>query len=95
MTTFFEYIRVDGSVPPPEPDRVDVALDPIPCPGHTTTFDSLWMGVPVVTLPGETAISRGGRSILTNAGLTNLIAKDTDHYVAIAARLAAVDTAPP
>jgi predicted O-linked N-acetylglucosamine transferase (SPINDLY family) len=68
--------------------RIDLCLDPIPCPGHTTTLDSLWMGVPVVTLPGATAVSRGGVSILSNLGLHDLIARDQEQYVQIAADLA-------
>ena len=72
-----------------EYNRIDIALDPYPCPGHTTTMDSLWMGVPVVNLPGATAIARGGKSILTNIGLQELIADSEEHYVAIAANLAA------
>ena len=68
--------------------HIDIALDPFPCPGHTTTMDSLWMGVPVVNLPGSTAIARGGKSILTNVGLPELIADSEEHYVAIAANLA-------
>jgi len=38
--------------------RVDLALDPYPYTGHTTTLDGLWMGVPVVTLAGPTVVSR-------------------------------------
>jgi protein O-GlcNAc transferase len=68
--------------------HIDIALDPYPCPGHTTTLDSLWMGVPVVNLPGPTAIARGGKSILTNIGLPDLIADSEEHYVSIAAALA-------
>ena len=69
--------------------RIDIALDPFPYPGGTTSCDALWMGVPVVTLPGITAISRGGLSILSNLGLGELVAKSPDDYVRIAAELAA------
>jgi predicted O-linked N-acetylglucosamine transferase (SPINDLY family) len=69
--------------------RIDICLDPYPCPGHTTSMDSLWMGVPVVNLPGSTAIARGGVSILTNIGLPNLIAQSEEHYISIASELAA------
>ena len=68
--------------------QIDICLDPFPCPGHTTSMDSLWMGVPVVNLPGTTAVSRGGASILTQVGLPELVAGDEDHYVRIASELA-------
>lgn len=69
-------------------NKVDIALDPFPANGGTTSMDTLWMGVPFVTLPGRHYISRMGLSILTNAGLTELIAKNRDDYVSIAANLA-------
>ena len=68
--------------------RIDIALDPFPYPGGTTTCDALWMGVPVVTLAGNTAISRGGVSILSNINHPELIAKSTEQYVRIAVDLA-------
>jgi protein O-GlcNAc transferase len=68
--------------------EVDIVLDSFPCTGGTTTCDSLWMGVPVVTLVGDTPYSRGGASLLHAVGLEELIAQDADQYVAIAARLA-------
>jgi protein O-GlcNAc transferase len=64
--------------------RVDLCLDTIPYPGHTTTMDSLWMGVPVITLVGQTAVGRGGLSILTNLNLPGLIARSPEQYVDIA-----------
>jgi predicted O-linked N-acetylglucosamine transferase (SPINDLY family) len=68
--------------------QIDIALDPFPfCGGHTTC-DALWMGVPVVTLSGETAVGRGGRSILSNIGLPELIALAQDEYVRKAIDLA-------
>lgn len=70
-------------------NRVDIALDPFPCNGGTTTCDSLWMGVPTITLAGSVFVSRAGASLLTNAGLPELIARDAREYVAIAAALAA------
>jgi protein O-GlcNAc transferase len=68
--------------------RIDIGLDPFPFCGGITTCDALWMGVPVVTLAGETPISRGGCSILSNAGLNDLIAENPQQYVEIAASLA-------
>ncbi len=68
--------------------RIDIALDPFPYGGGTTTCDALWMGVPVVTLIGNTAVGRGGAGILSNIGLPDLIAKTQDQYVAIAIALA-------
>ena len=67
---------------------IDIGLDPFPYTGGTTTCDSLWMGVPVVSLAGSTAASRGGLTLLSNIGLTELVARDTDQYVRIAADLA-------
>jgi predicted O-linked N-acetylglucosamine transferase (SPINDLY family) len=69
-------------------DRIDLCLDPLVYNGITTTCDALWMGVPVITLPGETAPSRAGLSILTNLGAPELIASSKDEFVAIAADLA-------
>jgi predicted O-linked N-acetylglucosamine transferase (SPINDLY family) len=70
-------------------NQIDIALDPFPFTGGTTTCDALWMGVPVVTLSGQTAVSRGGRSILSNVGLREFIAEDPVQYVAIATDLTA------
>jgi predicted O-linked N-acetylglucosamine transferase (SPINDLY family) len=68
--------------------RIDVALDPFPYGGGTTTCDALWMGVPVVSLAGQTAVGRGGFSILSNVGLADLVAYDPKQYVRIAVELA-------
>ena len=53
--------------------QLDLALDPFPCVGGTTSFDSLWMGVPFVTLAGEWFTSRMGVTLLSNLGLEDLI----------------------
>ena len=67
---------------------VDIGLDTTPFGGGTTTFHALWMGVPVVTLAGQSALGRMGTSILTNLGLTELVAETAQAYVGIARRLA-------
>jgi len=68
--------------------QIDIALDPLPYSGGITTCDALWMGVPVVSLSGETAVGRGGRSILSNIGLGELVAFTAEQYVQIAIELA-------
>jgi predicted O-linked N-acetylglucosamine transferase (SPINDLY family) len=68
--------------------RIDIALDPFPYCGGTTTCDALWMGVPVVTLHGENAVGRGGSSLLNQIGTPELIAATTDEYLRIARELA-------
>lgn len=67
---------------------VDVALDSYPYNGATTTCEALWMGVPVVSLAGETHASRMGRSILHSVGLAELVAQTQDRFADIAAGLA-------
>lgn len=63
---------------------MDVALDPFPYNGTTTTMQALRMGVPVITLQGDRFISRVGASLLANAGLDDWIAPDVAGYVALA-----------
>ena len=67
---------------------IDIALDPFPFPGGTTTCDALWMGVPVISLAGPTPVTRGGLSILSNVGLPELVADSVNDYVAKATALA-------
>ncbi|MNV83851.1 hypothetical protein D3C71_1776780 [compost metagenome] len=69
--------------------RVDVALDPFPFAGSTTTLETLWMGVPVVTLPGETFSSRHSLAFLSVAGVEGCIARHPADYVDRAAGWAA------
>jgi predicted O-linked N-acetylglucosamine transferase (SPINDLY family) len=68
--------------------RIDIGLDTFPYNGHTTSLDSYWMGVPVVTLAGKTAVGRAGLSQLTNLGMTELAAGGEDEFVSIAKELA-------
>jgi predicted O-linked N-acetylglucosamine transferase (SPINDLY family) len=67
---------------------VDIALDPIPYNGGTTSLQALWMGVPVVVLEGAHFVSRMGASFMTAARLPEWIAEDEDDYVRIAAQMA-------
>ncbi|MGB8275121.1 MAG: hypothetical protein WCF16_07625 [Alphaproteobacteria bacterium] len=70
-------------------DRIDIALDTAPVTGGTTTCEGLWMGVPTVTLVGESLHQRLSRSLLSGVGLERLCAATVDDYVRIAAGLAA------
>lgn len=67
---------------------VDIALDPFPCNGGTTTCDALWMGLPVVALKGGTFLSRASLSVLTAGGLERFAAADEAAYVEVCRRLA-------
>jgi predicted O-linked N-acetylglucosamine transferase (SPINDLY family) len=67
---------------------IDIALDPVPYNGGTTSLQAMWMGVPVVTHMGGHFVSRMGASFMTAAGLSEWVAKDDDHYVAIAQKMA-------
>ena len=68
--------------------RADIALDPTPFNGGMSTADSLWMGVPVVSLAGRGFVGRIGASMLSRAGLADLVANSTDGYVKAARELA-------
>ncbi len=68
--------------------HVDIALDPFPYNGTTTTCEALWMGVPVVTVTGDRHVARVSTMILQNLGLSELIAPDIESYIKIAASLA-------
>jgi predicted O-linked N-acetylglucosamine transferase (SPINDLY family) len=67
---------------------VDVVLDPFPYNGGATTCDAMWMGVPVVARLGTSMVSRQSAMMLQAMGMGELVARDDDEYVDIAARLA-------
>jgi predicted O-linked N-acetylglucosamine transferase (SPINDLY family) len=68
--------------------QIDIALDPFPYTGGTTSCDALWMGVPLLTRAGNIGFARSGVSLLSQLGLTDWIATSPEDYVARAARLA-------
>ncbi len=77
---FPEYLALHG--------EVDIMLDTFPYTGGTTSCHALWMGVPLVTLTGETSTSRGGASLLNTIGLPDLVADSPERYLEIAENLA-------
>jgi predicted O-linked N-acetylglucosamine transferase (SPINDLY family) len=68
--------------------RIDLGLDSFPYNGHTTSLDSSYMGVPVVTIIGNTPVSRAGWCQLSNMGMPELAAKTPSEFVKIATELA-------
>ena len=68
--------------------QADLFLDTFNCNAHTTASDALWAGLPVVTRLGNTFSSRVAASLLTAAGLSDLIAANNDEYEALALKLA-------
>jgi predicted O-linked N-acetylglucosamine transferase (SPINDLY family) len=69
-------------------NEIDIALDPFPANGGTTTCDLLWMGVPLVTLQTDAFVGRMGSTFLIGCGHPEWIAHSDEDYVAIARRLA-------
>jgi predicted O-linked N-acetylglucosamine transferase (SPINDLY family) len=67
---------------------VDIALDPVPYNGGTTSLQAMWMGVPVVTQRGHNFVSRMGASFMTAAGLPEWVAEDDEGYVRVALQMA-------
>ncbi|MEA2709704.1 MAG: hypothetical protein QOF78_2305 [Phycisphaerales bacterium] len=68
--------------------RIDIAFDPFPYNGGITTCDTLWMGVPLVTLTGDRYVSRQGLALLSQVGLADLAANSEQEYFQIAVALA-------
>ena len=68
-------------------NNIDIALDPYPYNGTTTTCEALWMGVPVVTLVGKMHAQRVSYSILKNIGVESTIAETSEQYIQIARQL--------
>jgi predicted O-linked N-acetylglucosamine transferase (SPINDLY family) len=83
-----QRLEFTGYLPRPEylalHNNIDVCLDPLPYNGITTTLDALWMGVPVVSPVGQTAPGRAGLSLLSSAGMDDLVAHTPDQFVEIA-----------
>jgi len=67
--------------------RIDIGLDTFPYTGQTTSLDSFWLGVPVITIVGQTAVARAGQSLLSSLGLPELIAHTPEQFVGIAVQL--------
>ena len=62
-------------------NQIDLSLDTFPYNGVTTSFESLWMGVPILTIKGDNFVSRTGESINNNLNLEEFVAKDKDDYI--------------
>lgn len=72
--------------------QVDIALDPFPFTGGLTSFEALWMGVPVLTLPGESLVSRQTYAMLKNLYLADWAATSKEDYIRIAVEKSKVRT---
>ncbi len=80
----FEFLRTY--------DQIDLALDPFPYSGGTTTMEALWQGVPVVTFDGDRWASRTSVSLLMAAGLSEYVGRSVDDYVGLCVSLATAPT---
>ncbi len=69
-------------------DAADIALDSFPCNGGATTSETLWMGVPVLSLCGDVFVSRAGLSLLNNTGFPEWVAQSEEEFIAKARALA-------
>ena len=80
-----QRLRIEGRSPRAQYlaayNEVDIALDPFPFTGGTTTVEGLWMGVPALSLQGTRMIARQGASLLRNAGLADWIAESQEAYL--------------
>ena len=65
-------------------NEIDIALDPFPFQGNTSTCEAVWMGIPVLTLKGDRYLSHFGESINSNLDMNNWIAKNQEEYVTLA-----------
>ena len=68
--------------------RIDLCLDTVPYNGHTTSLDATWMGVPTITLIGQTVVGRAGYSQLSNLGLSEYATRTTDEFTRVTVKLA-------
>ena len=62
-------------------NKIDIALDPFPYSGGVTSFESIWMGVPVLTIKGSRFVSHTSESINNNSGMSDWVAKNSDDYL--------------
>jgi protein O-GlcNAc transferase len=87
-----ERLEIHGKLPGKDffrmLQRADVTLDPVSVNGATTTCESLWLGVPVISLRGTRFVSRAGFSIMSAAGLDDFVAGNENGYIETAVRLA-------
>ena len=60
--------------------HIDIGLDTFPYNGQTTSLDAFWLGVPVITIVGQTAVGRAGLSLLRNLGLPELVAETPEQF---------------